>query len=173
MSCSNEKEKSKVKKTIGQSANITSTDSSEFEKVIHDYETGYNTGNRIDTSYVYNEKSIRITFDHRCLFDSTVKIPAKYVSYLGIREFTTHNFESRLRVKSNGNILIDTIINKALFENLLFDELKKYGVLLYPNFSVVNDKINIDYSISIPMTDVGVGGSLTYIFDGTLYANIN
>jgi len=46
---------------------------------------------------------------------------------------------------------------------MIFPELKQYGVLLYPayrGFHAERNAIEIGYSISIPLTDVGKGVSV-------------
>jgi len=151
----------------------TNQDTTELHKIIQDYKMEYQKIIRIDTVVSYKNKKFEIKFDHHCLFDSLIKIPTKYVSYLGLREFITHNFESHLTVESNESTLLDTMINKKLFENLLFEELRKYGVLLYPNFSIKNDSMSVDYSISVPLTDVGIAASINYSFYGALKVRVD
>lgn len=130
-------------------------DTSSINIIIREYEKIYQDTFKIDTQFFSNNKKIEVEFNHYCLYDSAVTIPLKYVSYLGINEFITHNFESKFILKSNGVGIIDTTINKEFFRNSDIINLNEYGVLLYPNFSILNDQVSIDYSLSIPLTDVG------------------
>jgi len=45
---------------------------------------------------------------------------------------------------------------------LLDTTLNKYATLLYPTLDIKNDSIRIHYSISIPVTDLGIGANLEF-----------
>jgi hypothetical protein len=60
-----------------------------------------------------------------------------------------------------------------MFKDKIFEEEKLYGALLHPQLSFSDKGITIDYSISIPLTDVGVGASLECGYDGKLSVKKN
>ena len=109
---------------------------------------------------------MKISFRHYCTFDSALHLPGKYVAVYGLKEFTTHNFKSALKITEAGRAIVDTIITKEVFKDMIFDEEKLYGALLYPRLSFSGKNVVIDYSISVPLTDVGVGVSLEWDYDG-------
>jgi len=74
-----------------------------------------------------------------------------------LSSFQTHDFISALEFRLNSKVVFNGFIKKEDFKNLLDDELRKYGVLLYPNLEVVDNGIAIQYSISVPLSDVGKG----------------
>ncbi|RFS20474.1 hypothetical protein DVR12_18060 [Chitinophaga silvatica] len=116
----------------------------------------YNDTVRIDTLVMIGNKNIEISFRHYCLHDSTLRIPAKYTQIYGLKNFITHNFESTLKVASNNKVILDTIIQKIVFTDSLPTYLREYGALMFPVFTIQNyERIVINYSISIPLTDVG------------------
>jgi hypothetical protein len=46
--------------------------------------------------------------------------------------------------------------------------LKEYGVLFCPEINLSEDTIQLDYSISIPLTDVGAGVEMIINRDGSV-----
>lgn len=47
-------------------------------------------------------------------------------------------------------------------------EEEKYGALFYSGFKLLNDSIELHYSISIPLTDVGIGVVIRLDRDGRI-----
>lgn len=122
----------------------------------------------IDSSFILDGDTVVISAKHYCLMDSLVTIPKKYVSLYKLDSFKTHNFTTLVTVKMNGKKVTEKIVMKTDFENYLDANLKEYGVLLYPEIRKQSDAIIIDYSISIPLTDVGTGVSAIIKKDGTI-----
>ena len=150
-----------------------SSGSLELNNIVKEYLESYKDTVKIDTSLTYEDKRIQISFRHYCLFDSAVNIPEKYIRTYRLHQFVTHNFQSSLKIIADGELTIDTVIRKNLFEKKLHQELKDYGILTAPNFSIADDHVLVDYSISIPLTDVGTGCSLLCDFKGKLMTKID
>jgi hypothetical protein len=140
----------------------------ELHKGLQDYIKAYKDTVRVDTSLEYNHEKLKISFKHYCTYDSALHLPSKYIGIYGLKEFTTHDFKSILKISSGENLIIDTTITKEMFKDKIFEEEKSYGALLYPHLSFSDKGVTIDYSISIPLTDVGVGASLECSYDGKL-----
>lgn len=136
--------------------------------ILKEYENNYVNKVFLDSTVTIGSDIFRIRLKHSCLFDSSVVVPKKYVSLFGMDQFITHNFDSDLKVEKNGTIIINRMITKSDFNHLLDNNLKKYGVLLYPDLGIEDTSIQINYSISIPLTDVGVGVYVTFLNDSTL-----
>jgi hypothetical protein len=148
-------------------------DSLNLNSVLHNYLGAYRDTLKRDTSFLSEGQILRVTFKHYCTFDSLVLIPEKYVRIYGLKSFKTHDFQSSLQIVFGGKIVIDTIIKKVMFRNLLNDEEVKYGTLLYPVINFGSKSTIIDYSISVPLTDVGVGGTLECRYDGQIEVRKN
>ena len=144
--------------TIDQkdSINVPADADMEMKDIIDDYVKGYHTTLLFDSTYISNGDTIKVDFKHYCVFDSAIIIPHKYVSIYGPERFVTHNFESALRIKNGDRIVVDTIIQKAQFDSYLDEYLRDYGILSYPEIKVKDKVLNINYSVSIPLTEVGV-----------------
>ena len=119
----------------------------------------------IDTSFIANGKRFEILFHYFCTMDSGIIVPAKY-NFDTNQEFATHNFISDLVVLSDKDTIFKKRITKKTFDTLLDNSLKKYAILLYPDISIKNDSIEIGYSISIPVTDVGIGVNIKFDKNG-------
>ncbi len=124
--------------------------------IINEYVKGYHNKKDFDSTYISNGDIVQVDFRHYCVFDNAITVPKKYVSIYGLEKFVTHNFESTLKITNGDKVVIDTIIKKSQFNDYLDEPLRTYGVLLYPEVRVKDAILNIDYSVSVPLTDVGV-----------------
>ncbi|HVY73495.1 MAG TPA: hypothetical protein VG890_01620 [Puia sp.] len=119
----------------------------------------------IDTFFIDKGKKVEIVFNYLCTKDSSIKVPAKY-DFDTNKDFITHDFISELTVISGGDTAFKKRITRSTFDDLLDESLRKYATLYYPSFHVEGDSIKITYSISIPVTDVGVGAFIKFAKDG-------
>lgn len=149
------------------------SDSNELKDILNEFKETYNETVVVDTIMERNGDNVEIYFKHYCILDSAVVIPSKYVSIYGINKFITHNFVSELRVSANNKKLLDTTITTKTFKDYLDSNLQKYGVLLYPNLKYSSAGITIDYSVSIPLTDIGANFSLKIDLFGNLKISSN
>ena len=120
---------------------------SSYEKVVE-----------FDTSYYNSGRKIEFRFRHYCKRDSSILIPARY-NFDTNAPFRTHNFESWIQVISGSDTVLDQRVDKSYFSSYLDTSLKAYAVL-FPSLSFKDSLLDISYSISIPVTDVGIGLSL-------------
>jgi hypothetical protein len=144
-----------------------------LDTVFHQYFRGYKDTIRMDTSFDCKGKKVRIHFLHYCTNDSSLHLPARYVEDYGFKEFTTHSFQSILKASSDDSLLLDTVITKEMFKEEMHPEEKSYGALLHPVISFSSGSLTIAYSISIPLTDVGISAALEYSYDGKLTVKRN
>src|SRR5258706_10637759 len=64
--------------------------------------------------------------------------------------------QTPLKMMRMGTFLERTVYKKD-FEKFLRPQLQKYGALLCPGMALSSNQIKLDYSISIPLTEVWVG----------------
>ena len=102
--------------------------------------------------------TLDIYFSHISSSDS-VNVSSDY--YFDKKEFQTLDYYSQIYIKRDHSSLDTIYIEKQNFDtnNILTEELLTKGVLFYSKFKGVNDefKIRINYSITIPATDIGIG----------------
>ena len=108
----------------------------------------------IDTPWVSSGQKFTLHFKHTCVNNSRLLIPAEYNFDIN-KDFTTHAFESYLMLKSGGDTVFRTVITKEMFAVFLDSIQLKFATLLYPRLELRTDSIKIDYSVTIPVTDVG------------------
>lgn len=138
----------------------TSEDETSYEDTQKEYTLMYDRKEKIDTSFKVNNQTFNLLFEHYCLNDDTLIIPSKYSWSKSPKDFVTHSFVSKLLLIQNqtNDTIVNTLVKKKFFKELLDENLAKYGVLLYPTYRGFNQEKNvvqIHYSISIPLTDVG------------------
>lgn len=111
----------------------------------------------IDSIFRTGGDVLEVRLHHYCLKDSAIRLPKEYADMYKLDSFVTHNFETQLVVKRNDTVILDRVVRKKDFEGLLqYDNLRSYAVLLFPDVGMVRDTINVSYSITIPLTDVGI-----------------
>jgi hypothetical protein len=153
----------KIKKQL-----VKSNHNHELDSALEDYLKGYKTPYTKDTSFLVGNDTLRIKIKHYCLLDSAISLPERYLTIYNLDSFITHNFESKIQLIKNEMLILNTIVKKESFAQFLNPELAKYGVLLYPGVRKEDDRIFIDYSISIPLTDVGIPVNIELKGDGTI-----
>jgi hypothetical protein len=121
----------------------------------------------IDTFFFENGKKYKVHFNHFCTMDSSLVIPPKYNFDIN-RDFVTHNFVSVVTLIFGNDTIFKKNITKSSFNNIIDTPLKKYGTLLYPTLSIKRDSIEIHYSISIPVTDIGIGVIIKFDKNGNI-----
>lgn len=125
-----------------------------------EYVSNYSKTEKTDISFTDPDgRKIHVLTNYRCLFDNAIVVPKQYVWEDTTKTFTTHNYVQDIQIIIDKDTIFDKTITKADFADKLYPELKKYAVLMYPDFSYDSKKKIFDfgYSISIPITDVGAG----------------
>jgi hypothetical protein len=84
-----------------------------------------------------------------------------------------HSLKSDVIIEKNGVRILVKRIEKKDFGSLVDGDLEKYAVLLYPEPGVTGDTIYLDYSISVPLTDVGIGVRASILKDGSIHYGKN
>lgn len=157
--------------SIIKSDKKTNKGDKELNEIVRAYTQMYNTPFVSDSSYLLGNDTFSVSLRHASLMDNAVVVPGKYVDIYGMDSFVTHNFSSSIKVKKNGAVLMERNISKSEFNNFLNPNLKAYGVLLYPSVQSFADSIEINYSVSIPLTDVGVRVGISVRKNGTIIFN--
>jgi hypothetical protein len=156
---------SKQKRYLHTTSNDDS-DGQELIAIIEDFKRQYHKNYNVDTIFNRGSDSFRLVFDYKCLFDNGLTIPVKYVGIYGLQSFKAHNFIANLLLYKNNSKIVDEKITKSSFVNQTDENLKQYGDLLYPSLKVEDSLIKVHFSISIPLTDVGVGANYIVKLNG-------
>ena len=149
---------------LNNTENLDTSSDSELIDILNQYKAEYNRNYNVDTSFKVGSDLFHVIFKYKCTFDSGLNIPQKVISIYGLKKFITHNFISSVLVFKNEEPFIKQEINKNTFSELCDSSLKTYGSLLYP-YIVINNLPNIleiHFSISIPLTDVGKAVIITF-----------
>ena len=149
-----------VTATDSTTSNVVQSDTDDFvgpdlEQIRKDFISEYDS--TFETTLQTGPYSFVVK--HFCTFDSAITVPAGFNFDTG-RPFRTHNFESTIFIIRDGDTLSTTSITKPLFHPFLFDALDSFAVLFDPSVALEDDSLKLFYSISIPVTDVGVGVAL-------------
>jgi hypothetical protein len=144
--------------TIPPTASADSVEGSarELQGFYNDYIASYTNRCVIDSSFQLGTDHFTIHIQDSCLMDSAIVIPKKYVHYYRLDSFVTHNFISKIRLEKNGTIILSQALTRQDFDAVLFEALQQYATLRCPHLRLTSSSIELAYSISIPLTDVGM-----------------
>jgi hypothetical protein len=131
----------------------------DYKTMRNQYILSYTNIIKTDTMVYRLKDTLNVAFQYYCLFDSTVHINDEYIWEDNTEEFITHNFEAILRIYGNKKDDILVKLSKSTFVNILNEELLLHGVLMYPTYrgyDKINDRLGFGFSVSIPITDIGI-----------------
>lgn len=139
------------------------SDTLSFKEVMQEYESMYDSDLIIDKVYENGETDLNVILWHHCLFDSML-IPADYHWGENPESYIAHGFMSELTIIAAEQDTTWVTIDKTWFESELSPELREFGALLYPSikgFDPEFKSLTVEYSISVPGTDIGQAFSST------------
>lgn len=152
------------KQVIRDDANDDENPGGNLNDLYNDYISYYTRPCMLDSSFVLGTDIFHLQYKHICLMDSAITLPRKYVSLYKLDSFVTHNFITQVRLEKNDKIILQKTVYKKDFNSLIDSSLKEFATLRYPFLRVGDSSITLDYSISIPLTDVGMG--VRMVIDG-------
>ena len=153
----------------------TNTDDStevglDLAQVRKDFINSYSNPMVIDTSFYMDDTLYKVKFTHYATMDSGLTVPSSY-NFDTNKDFVTHNFKSKLLIIKDADTILTRDITKQTFKEYLRPELDSFATLLSPNFLIQGDTIKLSYSLTIPVTDVGI--SVDVEFDTKGNSNIS
>ncbi|TBT96539.1 hypothetical protein CWI39_3672p0010 [Hamiltosporidium magnivora] len=137
-------------------------------KIREEYISNYNKIENIDSTLVDNDgNKIHFISKYYCLFDKSLIIPKMYVWEDSSSDFITHNYANDITITINEDTIFKKTILKEDFKKILDKSLRNYAVIMSPSFEYNKNNIKISYSISIPITDLGIGANFIIERNGT------
>jgi len=130
----------------------------------------------IDSTFIINNDTLKFHLKYYCLRDSNLVIPKFYeFDENPPKDFVTHPFVADISLKRNGRFILSKQFKGSDFNPFYKDpfigNLKKYGSILDDISLSRNNKdpgrIIINFSFSIPTTDLGIAMSLIITDNGT------
>jgi hypothetical protein len=154
----------------GRSGPKAGADSSEptLEEIFDEYIAGYTARCTIDSSFKLATARYNLHIDHVCTFDSGIVVPKSYVNRYKLDSFVTHDFITHITLRKNGKKILERTLTKKDFWLADRPELSKYAVLFCPHLDIYLGVITLNYSISIPLTDIGVAATAQIDEKGTM-----
>jgi hypothetical protein len=131
-----------------------------FQEVLAERLAAYNKVENIDKLVIDGKDSLQLHETYYCLHDSSLMVPKHYM-WGGdtTKDFVTHNFAAKVVVIKNKDTVLNRTFKKNDFNKTLFEALKKYAIIFdasYIGYNKEKGEFALGYSISIPLTDVGV-----------------
>lgn len=120
-----------------------------------------------DTSFIIGADTFAVALNHSCTGDSFL-LPAKYIEVYKMDRFMAHDLKTDIVVKKNGVSILNKRIVKKDFKSVSDEVLNQYAVLFYGYMRTIDDSFYVHYSLSIPLTDVGIGVKAIISKDGSI-----
>ncbi|WP_448702759.1 hypothetical protein ACFGVR_10435 [Mucilaginibacter sp. AW1-3] len=146
-------------------------------QILKDCLSNYKTVTTVDTTLLTDSGALHIHVRHYCAYDAGIMLPEKYSKLIGLKAFATNNFITDILLSRNLKPIYAGRVTRDDFLPLLGDELKNYGSLLFIDRRIQRSRSGrgfvINYSIGIPLTDVGQQVTMAIEADGTKQAFVN
>jgi len=136
-------------------------------------ESSYNQTQSVDTVLIINRKNYRLILSYYCLKDSILTVPAAYdLENHPPHQWKTHPFTTSVLFLKGQDTLLNREFRASNFYPFFKDNfggnLKRSGSILMPSVSYnAHNSVRLNYSISIPASDISVGMSLIIESDGS------
>lgn len=134
-----------------------------FQKAYSDLIKSYNKNEIIDSIFIIGRDSFHVKVEYSCLKNSTVIVPKRFLTPFMNKDFSTHDFIIKLRIKKNNKSLFERTYKKQyFFKQLQNENLREFGVLFCPYIDQIDKYLILGASVTIPLTDIGesVGDTL-------------
>ena len=111
----------------------------------------------LDTTQYEGVDTVRLVIHMARVPAGSFLLPGRYLQDVGLDSFRAWNMSSTIRFFVNGREKAERRLQKADFDACQMDRnIRKYGVLMFPEADSLSKKgFSINYSLTIPMTDVG------------------
>ncbi|MBS1589928.1 MAG: DUF4738 domain-containing protein [Bacteroidetes bacterium] len=150
----------KPQRSANETSDITGEQTPDIKKLRQDYILSYSKPTAFESFNKGKEdEKLKVWGKYYCLFDNAIVVPGKYNFDDTTKNFTTHNFAEDIVITSNGDTIIKTTISKNDFRDKLPQYLKNHAVMFEPKFEGYDpdrDAFDFSFSVSIPLTDVGL-----------------
>ena len=173
LSCNNTEQSSvaqnqdTIVRTLRNQSIPDETGDDELREIMTEYISRYSSDYNFDSTFNRGSDNFQFKLRHHCLMDSAITISGRFVAMYNLDSFVTHNFESSLILLKNKDTILNTKIDKANFLSFVESPVSEFGVLLpHPNIYLTENGIEIRYSLSIPLTDLGTGVAAMVGIDG-------
>jgi len=144
-------------KTVEPKKEVDNGNENELNAILADFMQMNDRPYVCDTLLVIDKDSFIVSIKHLQIEGDSIVVPKKYVEMYKLESFSTSGFETSVTIKRNGKLIFKRSILKDDFQQYLDSSLKSYAVLLYPYIATKDGHIELHHSISIPLTDVGIG----------------
>jgi hypothetical protein len=136
-----------------------------FDDVLTDLHTSYNKIEKIDKQVIDGKDTLQLHETYYCLHDSSLVIPKHYL-WGGdkTKNFTANTFATKVIVINNRDTVLNKVFKRIDFDSALWDRLRRYAIIFsadYVGYNKAKHEFALGYSITIPLTDVGVSAAIT------------
>jgi hypothetical protein len=138
-----------------------------FDDVLSDLRASYNKIKKVDKRVVDGKDTLQLHETYYCLHDSSLKVPGRYMGPWGrdiTKDFIANTFATKIVVIKNSDTVLNKVFKKKEFNQVVWNRLKQYAIISNPDYigyNLTKGEFALGYSITIPLTDVGVQASIT------------
>jgi len=137
-----------------------------FDEVLSELRASYHKIETIDKQVIDGKDTLQLHETYYCLHDSSLRVPARYMGPWGsaiTKNFVANTFATKIIVIRNKDTVLNKVFKKEEFNKVLWNRLKQYAIIFtadYLGYDKTKGEFGIGYSITIPLTDVGLGAGI-------------
>ena len=136
-----------------------------FEKVLVDLRAAYNRVERIDKTVIDDGDTLQLHETYYCLHDSSLRVPGHYMwgGADTTKDFIANTFATKIIVVNNRDTVLNKVFKKSEFDKILWNRLQQYAIIFdagYIGYDKAAGEFAMGYSITIPLTDVGLSAGI-------------
>lgn len=139
------------------------------ENIVAEFRDSTQQERVLDTTEYINRDTLRLVIHMARIPADSFPLPVKYLEDVDLKSFQAWNMSSTVRFFVNGRLQSERKITKEDFAGCTTDKnIRRYGVLMYPEVDSLDGQgFQINYSLTIPMTDVGTSVTMRSHGGGT------
>jgi hypothetical protein len=146
---------------------ISVTFSQSKQKVVRDFEISHQKIIKLDSTFILDNATYRLKVT-LTKTSKKFKVPTKYLKIYKIKKYHSFDYISKIDFFKNGQPIGHYLIKKSDFKGKVDEPLIDYGILYFPYIEYRNNLFVINYSLTIPLTDIGEVVELTIGKDGAI-----
>lgn len=157
-SCHTQPSKSPESAPRKPTIDTTNNDAPDIGEIVAEFRDSVQKESTQESSAIINNDTIRVQVKMEVVQGDTFLLPDKYLQEVQLDSLRIWNMRCTVTIFMNGMTKSKIEIGKDNFNDLMDNNLRRYGILMYPEISKIEEnEVSIGYSISIPFSDEEIG----------------
>jgi hypothetical protein len=137
-----------------------------FNEVLAELKASYNKIAHVDKTVIDGKDTLQLHETYYCLHDHSLVVPKMCIAAWGLKHpkpFIANTFATKIVVIDNRDTVLNRVFKRVDFNSALWDRLRQYAIIFsadYIGYDRQKHEFAMGYSITIPLTDVGLAAGV-------------